>query len=193
MKLRPADIVFKVEIIIPQFEDPVMKAAFVICLGMMMLLVTPPLLALDETLTSGRFINATIEQSEKAIRNALDAPSPGLQISGANTARQLKELLPEESFSSLVIPLMRIVKDEKAQTSARIVAAVALHGMKSGRGDFAISRTADYTDNQRVKKVCFWLAYDRKIVEKEAPPINVPKLQSLIEYAAPEPLPELAF
>jgi len=193
MKLRPDDLVSNNEIIIQPHKDVVMKATVVFCLGMMMLLVTRPLLALDETLTSGRFINATIEQSERGIKRALEAPSPGLQLTGANTARQLKELLPQQEFSSLVIPLMRIVQDEKAETSTRIVAAIALHGLNSGKGDFAISRTAEFTDNPRLKNACFWLAYYRKIGERKAHPDDVSRLKSLIEHTAPEPFPELAF
>jgi hypothetical protein len=92
---------------------------------------------------------------------------PGLHLTAANTARQLKELLPEREFTSLVIPLMRIVKDEDAETSAGIVAAVALSGLRSAKGDFVISRTAEFTQDQRVKTVCSWLSHNRKVRDRD--------------------------
>jgi len=166
-----------------------MKAALVFCLGMMLPLVTQPLLAQDETPPVGRFTHATIEQVKKSLRTALETPSPSLQITAAYTTRQLKELLPDEEFSSLVIPLMRIVKDENAETSARMVAAVTLHRLHSATGDFAISRTAQFTDNARVKNICSLLtSYQRR--EKLVLPVDVSTLRRLIEFPAPEPLPE---
>jgi len=173
-------------------KDIVMKTTVVSCLGMM-ILVSQPLLALDEARTAGRFITVAIEQSEKSLKTALEAPSPGLQLSAANTTRQLKELLPNREFSSLIIPLMRIVKDEDAGTTHRIVAAIALHELHSGKGDFAIARTAKFTENPGVKNICLWLAYNQKLSEKREIPVVVPKIQAFFEQYAPEPLPELAF
>lgn len=169
-----------------------MKIALVLGLEMMIMMVTQPLLARDETLAVGRFMSATIEQSEKSLKIALEAPSQGLQLSAANTTRQLKELLPGQEFSSLVIPLMRIVKDENAETSARIVAAIALHGLHSAKGDFAISRTAEFTDNPRMKNTCSWLTYYQKLSKKPVHP-DVSLFQRSIEQTAPEPLPEDVF
>ena len=169
-----------------------MKTAFVLGLEMMIMMVTQPFLARHETLAAGRFVSATIEQSEQSLKAALEAPSSGLQLTAANTARQLKKLLPNEEFSSLVIPLMRIVKDENAETSARIVAAIALAGLHRAKGDFAISRTAEFTNNPRVKNICAWLAYYRKLSEKPALPDEISALQTL-EQLTPEPLPENTF
>ena len=170
-----------------------MKTALVLGVEMMIMMVTQPLWARDETLTAGRFQSVTIEQSEKSLKMALEAPSPGLQLTAANTTRQLKELLPDQEFSSLIIPLMRIVKDKNAETSARIVAAIALHGLQSARGDFAISRTAKFTDNPRVKNICSWLTYYRKLSEKSALQEEGSAHRHLIDYVAPEPLPELVY
>ncbi len=170
-----------------------MKTALVLGLEMMIMMVTQPLLARDETLGVGRFVSATIEQSETSLKIALEAPSPGLQLTAANTTRQLKELLPDQEFSSLVIPLMRIVKDENAETSSRLVAAIALDGLRSAKGDFAISRTAEFTNNPRVKNTCAWLAYNRKLSEKPALPVGGSAFQHPTGQLAPEPLPEQVF
>jgi len=170
-----------------------MKTALVLGLEMMIMMVTQPLLARDETPAVGRFMNATIEQSEKSLQIALEAPSTGLQLSAANTARQLKELLPDEEFSSLIIPLMRIVKDENAETSARMVAAIALDGLRSAKGDFAISRMAEFATDPRVKNTCAWLTYHRKVSEKPALPDEISLFHNSLDQLAPEPLPENAF
>ena len=170
-----------------------MKTAFVFGLEMMILMVALSLPARAEAPVAGRFISATVEQSELSLRTALEAPSPGLQLTAANTTHQLKELLPQREFSSLVIPLMRIVKDEQAETSARIVAAIALDGLHSAKGDFAISRTAEFSDNPRVKNTCAWLAYYRKLGEKPILRGEVSSLHYSPAYLAPEPLRENEF
>jgi hypothetical protein len=138
-----------------------MRTALALCLGMMVL-VAAPVKALDETLPTPRFVNATVDQSEKSLKMALESISAGSQLTAAQTVRELKTLLPGRYFSSLVIPLMRIVKDENSDTHSRVVAAIALHELRSAMGDFAISRTAQFTDNHQVKHVCSWLTYNRK-------------------------------
>jgi len=147
-----------------QMED-CMKTALALCLGLMVL-VSAPVRALDETLPTPRFVNATVDQSEKSLRLALESISVGSQLTAAQTVRELKTLLPNRSFSSLVIPLMRIVKDEDCDVHSRVLAAIALHDLHSAVGDFAISRTAQFTDSQQVKHVCSWLTYSRKLEDK---------------------------
>jgi hypothetical protein len=41
------------------------------------------------------------------------------------------------------------------------IAAMTLHELRSSRGDFAISRNAQFTDNPRVKRYCVILARTR--------------------------------
>ena len=89
-----------------------------------------------------------------------DADRPTLQASAAGVLRQVKEYAPEYDFSSAVIPLMAIVKDESKDEPARILAALALHSLHSGRGDYAIKTTAWFTGNERVKKICSALAFE---------------------------------
>lgn len=108
-----------------------------------------------------RFKNATIEQTEKSLIQALESNSPGLQVSAAITVRELKTLFPDRSFSSLVIPLMRIVKDEDGEGCSRVVAALALHDLHSAIGDYAISRAAQFAECSQLKRACAWLSYYR--------------------------------
>jgi hypothetical protein len=103
-----------------------------------------------------------IDLIEENIVVALKSGIPGVQADAAQLVRDLKDLRSEQEFSACVVPLMAIVKNEDADQSARILAALALDRLESEMGSFAISRTAQFTDNPRVKYVCTWLAYERK-------------------------------
>jgi hypothetical protein len=107
------------------------------------------------------FTRATIEQTEESLINALESNSPGLQISAAITVKELKLLYPDRSFSRFVIPLMRIVKNEKGSPCQRVVAALALHDLHSAIGDYAIARAARFVECSQMKRTCEMLTYAR--------------------------------
>jgi hypothetical protein len=109
------------------------------------------------------FTRATIEQTEQSLIQALESNSPGLQLSAAVTVRELKLTYPKRSFSCLVIPLMRIVKNEDGEPCQRIVAAMALHDLHSEKGDFAIARAAKFIECSKMKRVCELLTYERYV------------------------------
>ncbi|HEX7574505.1 MAG TPA: hypothetical protein VF514_15570 [Bacteroidota bacterium] len=75
--------------------------------------------------------------------------------------RELKALLPDESFSTFVIPLKRIVKNSDAHVEVRILAALALQDLHSDRGDFAIKMEAKYAENGRSAHIFGALAVKR--------------------------------
>jgi len=102
-----------------------------------------------------------LEQSKKSLVMALESSSPGLQSSAAQTVRELKTLIPDDPFTCMVIPLMRIVKDEDAAVEARILAALALHELNSAKGDFAIKGEAKYSDVSRFQYICAALTAER--------------------------------
>jgi hypothetical protein len=102
-----------------------------------------------------------LEQSKMSLVKALESNSPGLQATAAQTVRELKALIPDESFSSLVIPLMRIVKNEDAASESRILAALALHELHSERGDFAIKGESRNTGDKRFQYICSALVVER--------------------------------
>ena len=54
------------------------------------------------------------------------------------------------------------MKNEQDDSGARILSALALDELDSPMGHFAISRTASFTSDPRVKHVCGWIAYERK-------------------------------
>lgn len=104
---------------------------------------------------------AQLNVIEQNLVQALESNSPGLQASAAQIIRNVKKSRPEFKFSRSVIPLMGIVKNETSDTGARIVAALALHELKTARGDFAIMRIAKFSDNRRIQHLCTWLTYTR--------------------------------
>ena len=109
-----------------------------------------------------------LDQIEKNLILALESNSPGLQATAARTLKQVKALAPQYSFGDCIIPLMRIVKDENREVGARIMAGLALHELRSARGDFAIKREAEFTDVGQVRHVYQWLAYTRFLENKRA-------------------------
>jgi len=137
-----------------------MKPAMLFVLALC-LIAAPYACAQDSTVLAGLFKNATIEQTEKSLVMALESGMPGLEVSAALTVRELKALMPERSFSCFVIPLMRIVKTEDAESCSRVIAAIALHDLHSAIGDFAIARAAKFSECSRMQRICTWLAYSQ--------------------------------
>lgn len=115
-----------------------------------------------------------LRQTEESLVVALESNSPGKQASAAQTVRELKGLLPDRSFGRLVIPLMRIVKDESADVPARILAALALSELHSDMGDFAIKGVAKFTDNKRLGHLCTALTLKR-IEENQLAHARIPR------------------
>ena len=125
------------------------------------ILFAPLSLAQESTSNPPRFTEERLKQTKQSLVNALESNSPGMQASAAATIRQLAALLPEESFSRFVIPLMHIVKNEDANVPTRILAAFALHDLRSAMGDFAIKGVATCTDCSRLQHLCTALTVKR--------------------------------
>jgi hypothetical protein len=117
------------------------------------------------------FKGATVDAIERSLAMALRTPSPGMQATASQVIRDLRGLLPDQDFSLLIIPLMSIVKDDNADVPVRMVAALALHDLHSGKGDFAIQQTARFATNERLKRLCASLTYER--MQKNSPEVQV--------------------
>jgi hypothetical protein len=100
------------------------------------------------------------------ILKSLESDNIGILSSSAQTVRQLEMIFPENPFSSLLDPLMKIVKDENGDTQVRILSALALDGLHSTRGDKAIYGVAKNTKNKSVKDVCIALSVESLKNEK---------------------------
>jgi hypothetical protein len=114
-----------------------------------------------------RFTDEKLQAIEKNLQRALESDNFGLQTSAEQVIRDVKALVPQYEFSSLVIPLMRILKDESAASPNRILAALALHELGSERGDYAIRRVGELSDIRQLKHVCAWLTYSRAVARTQ--------------------------
>jgi hypothetical protein len=103
---------------------------------------------------------AQVDQLEKSIARSLESNSPTAML-----LHRAQALAPTYEWDRCIIPLMRILNRESNEASARLLAALLLHELRSERGDFAISRNALFTDDPRVKRYCTILARTR-LLEK---------------------------
>jgi len=108
-----------------------------------------------------------LSQIEENLVRDLESTSIGVCIGGAQTAREMKMHVPDYDFSRIIIPLMRIVKDENADRAARIIAALALNDLHSERGDFAISREGEMSKDEIFRSFCANLARVRMAGQKK--------------------------
>lgn len=115
----------------------------------------------EQTAGNLAFSKAKLDLIEANLVVALESNCPCLQASAAQVIRDVKAKAPEHNFSRSIIPLMRILKDEKAEVRVRQVAALTLHEIQSTRGDYAIQREAMFSDQPQLKRLCWWLTYDR--------------------------------
>ena len=119
-----------------------------------MLLLTPCALSRGPLTGSSQLTEDKLSLIETNLVIGLkDNSRPLLQASAASVVKQLKTLAPSYGFSSTVIPLMEILKDESKYEPTRIMAALALQSLNSQEGNYAIKMTAKYTDQARLKKI----------------------------------------
>jgi hypothetical protein len=107
------------------------------------------------------FQRQSLSVIEENLTNGLKTNSPAIRMTTLQTLQQMKNFVPGYEFSTCVIPLMAILKNEGEDSYNRILAAVILHGLETARGDFAISRTVEFTNDQKLKKTCKWLTIVR--------------------------------
>ena len=118
------------------------------------------------------FKGTPVDLIEQNLAVALRMHSDGIQASASQVVRDLKGLLPSQEFTSVIIPLMGIVKNEDGDPAVRTVAALALYDLKSSRGDFALSQMARFSRNDRIKHLCAWLTYERNRQSTFARPVS---------------------
>jgi hypothetical protein len=116
----------------------------------------------NPTLANARSFSADqLELIESNLILALESNVPGLQATAALTLRQVKEISPDYAFNRSIIPLMRIVGNEEYDVTSRVAAGLALHDLRSERGDYRIKLAGRFTENPKLKHLYEWLAYYR--------------------------------
>ena len=147
-------------------------AAGIACLLLFALLVPARAFAQAEmsgaASTGGRvFTEEKITQIEENLVRDLESGMPGVVVGGAQTVREMKKAVPTHDFARLIIPLMAIVKDEKADRAARILSALALDEIDAERGNFAIAREGEMSKDEVFKSLCSNLAKSRATMKKK--------------------------
>ena len=139
-----------------------MKRLFIIlAAGTMTFTTLFALQPIERTLFSQR----QLDQIEKNIARGLESVDVTQQIDAAMLLHRVVGQPPAHEWDRCIIPLMHILNGENNDSSARLLAAMVLHELRSERGDFAISRNALFTDDQRVKRYCTILTRTR-LIEK---------------------------
>lgn len=136
--------------------------AAALCLTAGGLLCTASALAGNDNGYVGSLPQEKINVIQENIVTALQSDIPGMQADAAQLVRDLSGARPDQPFSSCVIPLMALLKNEQAECGARILAALALDQLDTPMGHYAIERTVSFTSDAKLKYVCGWLAYERK-------------------------------
>jgi hypothetical protein len=108
----------------------------------------------EEAAKPPQFTEEKIAIIEENLVKDLESKNPGVVIGGTQTVREMKKAVPTHDFSKLIIPLMRIVKDENSDRASRILAALALDEIDSERGNFAISREGEMSNDDVFKSLC---------------------------------------
>jgi|WetSurMetagenome_2_1015567.scaffolds.fasta_scaffold90770_2 hypothetical protein len=122
-------------------------------------LCAPALLASDPIPADRAPLNLALVEENVVV--GLNSGVPGVQADLAQLVRDLKDLYPEYSFSSVTIPLMGILRDESAATPVRVMAALALDELESAVGDYAIAQLPRFTDDARLQYICAALTQRR--------------------------------
>lgn len=75
----------------------------------------------------------------------ISSTNQGLKVSSAYFLGEMKS-------SKAVIPLMKILREDKSE-SARLASALALVKIGDARGIFIVKRTIDFNDHEKVRKL----------------------------------------
>jgi hypothetical protein len=106
------------------------------------------------------FVKEHLDQSVHMILQALQNQNPAYVSSAVQTIREIEQVFPDEPFTSFVSPLSNILKNEKSETSTRVLSAIALDELHSNTGDKVIYTVAKNTSDPTVKNICTALAIE---------------------------------
>jgi hypothetical protein len=107
-----------------------------------------------------------VAKIEKVLIKALQSDDPEVLRNVTCNLRRLRQLVPHYDWDKCIIPLMHVLNAEEHDAVARVIAAGILHELQTERGDFAISRNAQFSDDLRVRRYCSILARVR-FIEKQ--------------------------
>ena len=108
-------------------------------------------------------LHIQIARIEKILIKGFQSDDPQALRNSTCTLRRLMQLAPNYDWTDCIIPLMHVLNAEEHDPTARVIAAGLLHVLGTERGDFAISRNAQFSDDLRVRRYCSILAKARSV------------------------------
>lgn len=106
------------------------------------------------------FYKSHLPQAEQMLIKNFGSSDPEIVSSSIQTFRELEQLLPDEKFTSMLNPLISIMRDESQSTEVRLLTAMALDELHSDIGDNAIYDMAKYSKDEAIKDICKALAIE---------------------------------
>jgi hypothetical protein len=107
-----------------------------------------------------KFNKKNLKGTQEMLTKALESGNPSMASSAIQTLRELELVFPEESFESMLKPLIKIVKDEKSESTVRILALFALENLHSNDGDAAIIEVGKSTSDKTIQKICIAMSVE---------------------------------
>lgn len=104
--------------------------------------------------TTSQFQSGQMKSSEASIRQGLESNSPRLQQTSIQSLRELMQLAPEYSFSTLITPLESALGNEQADPLVRYLSALALDELHSDAGDAAIRKASANDKDKGLQTLC---------------------------------------
>lgn len=101
-----------------------------------------------------KFNKKNLKSMQEMLVKSLESGNSHMVAGAAQTVRELQQIFPEESFNSLLTPLINVIKDESSETSARILALFAVESLHSDEGDAAIRDVQKSTANKTIREIC---------------------------------------
>ena len=100
------------------------------------------------------FNKKNLKSTQEMLVKSLESSNSNMVASAAQTVRELQQIFPEESFSSMLNPLINVVKAENGETSTRILALFALESLHNDEGDAVIKEIQKSTTNNTIREIC---------------------------------------
>jgi hypothetical protein len=104
--------------------------------------------------TMSHFQNGQMKFSEASILQGLESDSPRLQQTSIQSLRELMQLAPDYTFSTLIGPLKTALSNEQADRSVRWLSALALDELHSDAGDAAIKAMSTNSNDKGLQTLC---------------------------------------
>ncbi len=97
---------------------------------------------------------AHVPQYETNLVKMLDNEDVAVQAQAVQTIRDLEQMFPKYAFEKSLAPLEKKLKDEKADGTVRLLAALALDELHSDAGDAVIKSVANSSQDKGLKDLC---------------------------------------